>query len=157
MQEALTQHLEQHDHASSQSSMNQLLFLPNHDKWVLAHQGFVAKTSATHLLGNLLVVCAAERLSSQDGRVLKSTSPLLVKQMSCRRIFTLVVFDEDAYMRQVNACRVSSPACNIPRLAEVDECVHDVFVFSQLFQWSCLSTPRERAHGITTSEGVKSK
>ena len=47
--------------------------------------------------------------------------------------------------------------CNIPRLAEVDECVHGLFVLSQLLQWSCLSTPRERAHGITTREGVKSK
>ena len=60
MQEALTLHLEQHDHASSQFPVNQLLSLPNHDKWVLAHQGFVAKTSAILLLGNLLVECAAE-------------------------------------------------------------------------------------------------
>ena len=31
-----------------------------HDNWVLAHHGFVPKTSAIFLLGYLLVVCATE-------------------------------------------------------------------------------------------------
>ena len=72
MQQVLTLHLEQPAPASSQSSVTQLLSLPNHDNWVLAHHGFVPKTSAILLLGNLLVVCAAED-NSQGGRVLEST------------------------------------------------------------------------------------
>ena len=47
--------------------------------------------------------------------MLESTSPLLVKNISCHRTFTLRVFDEDAYiyntMRQMNVCRVSYTSC----------------------------------------------
>ena len=67
MQSVLTLRLEQPAHASGQYSVTQLLSLPNHDNWVLAHQGLDAKTSAILLLGNVLVVCAAEDCTHKVG------------------------------------------------------------------------------------------
>ena len=150
MQEALTLHLEQHDHAPSQSSVNQLLSLPNHDKWVLAHQGFVAKTSAILLLGNLLVECAAEDCPHKVGECWNQLHFSWLKTFH-------VAGHSLGLFSTTNASSVSFTSCvtshDLPRLMSV----HDLCVLSQLLQWSCLSTPRERAHGITTREGVTSK
>ena len=38
------------------------------------------------------------------GSVLESTSPLFERNISCRRMFTLHVFEEAAYMRHVTSC-----------------------------------------------------
>ena len=81
------------------------------------------------------------RLSSQGGMVLESTAPLLVKNISCRRTFTLVVFEEDAYMynytRQVNVCRVSYTSYvtshDLPRLMNM--------AMACLSFFSCFSGP----------------
>ena len=79
----------------------------NHDSWVLAHKGFVAKPSAILLLGNV-IVCAGEDCPRKAGMVLESTSPLLVNAY----IYNCI--------RQVNVFRVWYTSCvtsyDLPRL-----------------------------------------
>ena len=128
----------------------------NHDSWVLAHKGVSLQS---HLPNSCLVMWLYVLLKTvlQGGRVLESTSPLLVKNNPCRRTFTLVVFDEDAYIynytRQVNACRVSCTSCiishDLPRLMNMSMACLSFF--------SCFSGPvlSRSENELTESQAVK--
>jgi len=87
------------------------------------------------------------KLSSQGGRALDSTSPLLDTKSSYRSALTFIVYDDGAYMRHMNACKILSVSGVIPNVANVSiassffEVVSAALLFLGLRKHSRYHTP----------------
>ena len=139
MQYVLTLHLEQRAHASSQSSVTQLLSMTI-GFWHIRVSFQRPMPYFCWVMCSLYSVCAAEDCPHNVGGCwnqlhLSWLQTFHVAGHSLRLFSTKMLHTAGERLQSI-----IHQLCNIPRLAEVDECVHGLFVLFQLLQRSSLSS-----------------